>query len=89
MGLIIENYPLFNGVEVPNLYCNIRDVNSSKENGMYILEYTMFLYKEDSIIKSVIYRQEQQTTFNTVWVDAYVNLKGKLDDANIIYSDDY
>lgn len=93
MGINITSYPIYNGAaHLENVYVNIRDIKTNKEQYDENYEYTFecmcnFTFNEKNIHTQLIELKTDNPYVTNLWEIAYTELKKYLNDNNITFTD--
>lgn len=94
MGLTVTSLPIMNGVvTVDNVYVNIRDIKTTKQNidsnaEPYELEFVYYVKKENNNIEAKLIRKTSTEAFiGNLWVLAYNYLKEELTNKSLEFVD--
>lgn len=94
MGLTITSFPIINGVAtVDNVYVNIRDIKTTKQNidnnaEPYELEFIYYAKKENNNLEAKLIRKTSTEAFiGNLWDLAYQHLKEELTNKSLEFVD--
>jgi hypothetical protein len=88
MGLGIVSVTLFNGlVTINDLYANIRDIRTTKEDGKYRIEFVLHTKKETENIKVDFFHDSRLEPYLEIWADAYDLCKARLTEQGVSWTD--
>tara|TARA_R110002167_G_scaffold335053_1_gene542310 strand:+ start:441 stop:710 length:270 start_codon:yes stop_codon:yes gene_type:complete len=88
MGLDVKNILILNGsIKVDNVYINIRNITTTKEETNFNLGFKYLIYKDNNFIESVYIKKENITLNKNIWEFCYDLLKDDLKTKNLDFTD--
>ena len=87
MGLTIAQYPVYDGATNVSAYVNIRDLQQTKENGLYTLRAMAKFTTGTVFIQAQYITLSGTTVYTDSWASLYTELKRILNEKNITYTD--
>ena len=88
MGLDVKNILILNGsVKVDNVYINLRNITTTKEETNFNLGFKYLIYKNNNLIESVYIKREKININKNIWEFCYDLLKDDLKTKNLDFTD--
>ena len=88
MGLDVKNILILNGsVKVDNVYINLRNITTTKEETNFNLGFKYLIYKNNNLIESVYIKRENININKNIWEFCYDLLKDDLKTKNLDFTD--
>ena len=88
MGLDVKNILILNGsIKVDNVYINLRNITTTKEETNFNLGFKYLIYKNNNLIESVYIKREKININKNIWEFCYDLLKDDLKTKNLDFTD--
>jgi hypothetical protein len=87
MGLTIAEYPVYNNAATVPAYTNIRDIQQTKENDVFILSGLAKFTTDTVFVSATHIRMTSATVFSDSWSSLYTELKRLLTEKSIVHTD--
>jgi hypothetical protein len=87
MGLDIPKFPVYNGGATVACYSNIRDIKQDKRDGKYTLSCLAHITHEDLHVEVMYLEVKSDEPFVDTWAVLYLELKRKLTEKGIEFTD--
>jgi hypothetical protein len=87
MGLNIAEYPVYKNSTTVNAYTNIRDIQQTKENDVFMLSGFAKITTNNVFVEATYIQLKSASVFTDSWASLYTELKRLLAEKNIAYTD--
>lgn len=88
MGLDVKNILILNNsIKVDNVYINLRNITTTKEETNFNLGFNYLIYKNNNFIESIHINRKNINLNKNIWEFCYDVLKDDLKTKNLDFTD--
>lgn len=88
MGLDVKNILILNNsIKVDNVYINLRNITTTKEETNFNLGFNYLIYKNNNFIESIHIKRKNINLNKNIWEFCYDVLKDDLKTKNLDFTD--